>query len=210
MKIAKKEITAWAPRDYVKIDVKPGETMVDVGPGGYPHPRANLYVDCDITNVERLEKIGKKVVLSDLEQGLPEIEDKAFDYAWCSHALEHIVDLPKAVEALNRIAKRGCIVVPSFAKEAMLHFQERDHFWICLPNPTSGGPIIFVEHNHGFLEKLRDPLAQQATSFLYQTGSHHDCTAEQWMRGWWQRTERDLDIVCHWDEQHPLKVITVR
>lgn len=205
------DVTLWGPRDYVKLPHIPDSwRMCDIGPGRYPHPRANVLIDKHPEILEALND-DRPQILSDLELGLPNIEDDTFHFAWCSHALEHVIELQTAVDALNRIAKRGCMVVPSFAKDALLHFQEREHFWHCLPNPTQGGPIVFVEHNNGFIERLReDQLAQQATSFLYQTGSHHDCTAEQHMRAWWQRTEKDLDLVYRWDESNPLKVIIVR
>lgn len=202
----------WGPRDYVKLpDIPDHWNVVDVGPGPYPLKRANMYIDRSREILDAIDlQPGQQTRVGSLNDGLPAFADKAFDFAFCSHVLEHCIELQACIDTLNRIAKRGTIVVPSFAKEAMLHFQEREHLWLCHENPTHGGPLIFVEGNHGFMERLRDPLAQQATSFLYQTGSQHDCTAEQFLRAWWQLREPDLDLVAHWDEKHPLKVIAIR
>lgn len=202
----------WGPRDYVQMpDILPTWKVVDIGPGEYPLKRADVYIDRSrvILNAIDLQP-EQQAKIGDLQDGLPAFADGAFDFAFCSHVLEHCIQLQACVDTLNRVAKRGMVIVPSFAKDAMLHFQEAEHFWHCLPNPAPGGPLIFVEHNHGFIERLRDPLAQQAASFLYQTGSRHDCTAEQYMRAWWQKTESDLDLVAHWDEEHPLQVIAIR
>lgn len=206
------QFSVWGPRDYVQLPAIPDHWRVlDIGPGAYPLVRANAYLDRDINILEAIDlQPGQRLLRDSLEYGLPTIADNSYDFVWASHVLEHVVEIETAVNALNRISKRGCVVVPSFAKDALLHFQEREHFWLCLPNATHGEPIVFVEHNHGFLERLRDPLAQQATSFLYQTGSQHDCTAEQYMRAWWQKNERHLDLVSFWDEANPLKVIAIR
>lgn len=203
------EITAWGPRDYVKIDVKPGEKMVDIGPGRYEHPRANLYIDCDVFNVERLRKEGKNAILSDLDEGLPEIADKQFDVAWCSHVFEHAApdQLEKWAATLSRIAKRGTIVTPSFCKESIFLFEEMDHRWIVLPSPNAWEPPIFVEANHGFVNRLRDQMVQKATCFLYRTGTQHDCTAERHMRAFYQEHEPDLDVVWHWKDKLELRII---
>lgn len=203
------EITAWGPRDYVKIDVKPGEKMVDIGPGRYEHPRANLYIDCDVFNVERLRKEGKNAILSDLDEGLPEIADKEFDYVWCSHVFEHAApdQLEKWAATLSRIAKRGTIVLPSAYKDSLFNFEEDEHRWSVLPNPTNGAAPIFVELNSGYIARLKDQTVQKAMCFLYRTGTQHDCTAERYLRAWYQQFEPSLDVVYHWEGSLELIII---
>lgn len=209
MSITEEEITAWGPRDYVPIDVRPEWKMVDIGPGRYPHPRADQYVDCDIANVERLLEAGKNAMFSDLDEGLPEIADKEFDYVWASHVFEHAApdQLEKWAATLTRIAKRGTIVMPSFAKESLFHFEELDHRWLVLPSANAWEPPIFVEQNVGFLNRLRDQMMQKATCFLYRTGSPHGCTTERYMRGWYQENEPNLDIVYHWEGELKLRIL---
>ncbi len=83
------------------------------------------------------------------------------------------------------------------------------HLWHVVPNPKTGGPPIFIRHNPENINSLRDELIQQAMCMLFRTGSTHDCTAEKYCREWFAKTERDLDVVCHFDERNPLKVIVI-
>lgn len=208
MSIAIDDLTAWGPRDYVQMPfIHPDWKVADVGPGAYPLSRANVYIDHDEERLEPLKEAGKEVILANLEEGLPEIEDDAFAYVWCSHVFEHLRDPLKAAGTLSRIAKRGTIVMPSFAKEALFFFEEPAHLWLVHPNPTTGKPPIFVERNNAFLQKLRDPMVQKATCFLYRTGTHHDCTTERYMRSWYQENESALDVVYHWRDELKIQVI---
>lgn len=209
---AEQDFALWGTRDYVKIpDIPDSWRMCDIGPGRYPHPRANVYIDYsqDILDAIDLQP-WQTAILSRIEDGLPEIPDRAFDFVWISHVLEHCMELRKCIQALNRVSKRGMMIVPSFAKDSLMFFEEESHFWHVLPNPTHGKPPIFVEHNHGFVERLRDSTMQKAMCFLLRTGTQHDCTAERYMRGWFQQHEPDLDIVYEWSPDKPLSAIIIR
>lgn len=209
---AELDFAKWGPRDYVRLPEMPDSWHVcDIGPGQYPLRRANVFIDKhqEILDAIELEQ-GQQALLGDLEKGLPEVPSGYFDFCYVSHVLEHLVELQTAIATLNRIAKRGTMVVPSFAKDSLVFFEEREHFWHCLPNPTHGKPVIFVEHNHGFVERLRDSTMQKAMCFLLRTGTHHDCTTERYMRGWFQQHESDLDIVHSWGPDNPLEAVIIR
>lgn len=206
---AELDLTAWGPRDYVQMPfIHPDWKVLDIGPGGYPLKRANVYVDNNIDTLKAIDlEKWQTATLGDIHGGLPQFEDDEFDYVWCSHVFEHLLDPLKAATTLSRIAKRGTIVMPSFAKESLFLFEEVAHLWLVLPNPTEGKPPIFVERNNAFLQKLRDPMVQKATCFLYRTGTHHDCTTERYMRSWYQENESALDVVYHWREELNVQVI---
>lgn len=202
------DFSSWGPRDYVPLPpIFSHWKFLDVGPGGYPHPRADAYLDRDEKRLEGLKALGKQTILGNLEDGLSAIKDKSFDYVWCSHVFEHLADPAKAAATLSRIARKGTLVVPSFAKEALFLFEEPEHRWIIMPSPSAGKPPIFVEHNHAYIEKLRDSMMQKAMCFLLRTGTQHDCTAERYMRGWFQENESALDIVYHWKDELRIQVI---
>lgn len=197
-----------APHEYVKLPpIDPKWIFADIGPGSFPHPRANVYVDHKASTLEPLK--GKDRIISDLNTGLTNIRDGAFDYAFVSHILEHIPNLDVAIRAINRVAKRGTIVVPSAFKDALGCFEEKEHRWHVVPNPQSDGQPIFIRHNIENIASLRDELVQQAMCMLFRTGSKHDCTIEQYLREWFAKKERDLDVVVHFDESSPLKAIVI-
>lgn len=209
---AELDFALWGPRDYISPMpfIHPEWKMADVGPGGYPHPRANVYIDHDENTLEPLKEAGKETILANLEDGLPDIEDDAFAFCWVSHVLEHCLQLQKCIDTLNRISKRGIMIVPSAYKDSLFNWETEDHLWNVLPNPTRGGPAIFVEYNRAYIGQLKDQMVQKATCFLYRTGTHHDCTAERHLRAWYQNSEPFLDIVCEWGPKNPLKAIIIR
>lgn len=197
-----------APRDYVAINVTEGARMLDVGPGLLEHPRADVYLDNDPSNVARLRKAGKAVILEDLMTGLPDIPDKAFGFAFCSHVLEHVVDPAQAAASLSRIAKRGTIVMPSAWKEALTNFEERSHLWSVLDNPTPGNPPIFIRATSERLDRLRNTDVMKSLSRVFRTGPNDRVIPEgRVLRKWWYNSEPNLDIVHHWEGQLKLQVI---
>lgn len=197
----------WGPRDYVKLPEFPKNwRVIDVGPGAYPLTRANLHVDRDPQILAPIGLTGKETLVTDINENFPGIADKSFDYAWCSHVLEHVEDPVACAAALTRIARAGTIVMPSTIKDALFNFEEVQHLWHVLPHPSGLGPI-FVRHNRGFVSPLEDDLVKQAMCFLFRTGSNHDCTAERHLRAWYQVNEPMLDVVYHWRDELKLTVI---
>lgn len=206
------DFAKWGPCDYITPMpfIHPDWKVVDIGPGDYPFPRANVYLDHNDEKLEPLRLAGKETILASLQDGLPEIKDHAFDFCWISHVLEHCLEIQKCVETLNRIARRGVMVVPSAYKDSLFCWEEEEHRWNVLPHPNRGGPPIFVEYNRAYISKLKDPMVQKAMCFLYRTGTHHDCTAERHLRAWYQVNEPFLDIVQEWSEAKPLKIQVIR
>lgn len=101
--------------------IRDGDRVLDVGPGGFPHPRADVYLDrafdADTAAYQRgyaaKPTITRPQVLYD--GGLFPFRDRAFDYAICSHVLEHVPDheLDLFIAELNRVAGRGYLEFPS-------------------------------------------------------------------------------------------------
>lgn len=199
-----------APRDYVKLPEMPSHWKVaEVGPGAFPHPRADVYIDYDIDKLTPLSAQGKSTILGDLQGGLSDIPDAAFDFCWISHVLEHMTDIQKCVDTLNRIARCGVAIVPSAIKEGMFGgFEERDHKYLILPSPCECGPPVFVRHNPEYMNRIKDAEVEKATSRVWRTGPNRFEEARYLRRYFYQR-EKDLDVIVNWTPERPLKVIVV-
>jgi SAM-dependent methyltransferase len=116
---------------YNAFDIKPEETVVDIGSGHYPFPRANVLVDLytgdNPHRSEPLVRDGRTLVVADV-QCLP-FPDKAFDFVYCSHVLEHVEDPIKACREIMRIGKRGYIETPTFGKDTLFAWAKNMHRW---------------------------------------------------------------------------------
>jgi predicted SAM-dependent methyltransferase len=196
-----------APRDYVELPpLDSAWRVVDIGPGAFPLARANVYVDHDRENLLPLNEPGKRCIVSDLMGGLSNIESGAFDYAWCSHVLEHMDDPLIAAKALSRIAKRGTVVLPSAMKEGLFGHEETDHKWLVLPSSRPNGPPLFVRPDSAYIDKLRDVEMQKIMCRLFRTGPNRNGAEQRYLRQWYYKNERLLDVVVHWTDRLDVRV----
>ncbi|MCS7265355.1 MAG: methyltransferase domain-containing protein [Armatimonadetes bacterium] len=108
---------------WQKLNIKPGELVLEIGPGGKPMIRSDVLVDKFLTDsVERGADlvIDRPFVVADV-CALP-FKDKSFDYAYTAHTLEHVDDIKSALSELARVAKKGCIVVPHWHWEGCWNY----------------------------------------------------------------------------------------
>ena len=91
-----------------------GWLVLDVGSGDGPTPAADVLCDRFVgDDAERTAplKMDRPFVSGDV-QDLPFV-DRAFDFVYCSHLLEHTTDPGRAISELQRVAGGGYIEVPS-------------------------------------------------------------------------------------------------
>jgi predicted SAM-dependent methyltransferase len=194
-----------APRDYVQVPtIEKHWRVLEIGPGAYPFPRADFYLDKTLDHLQALQDAGKGTIVGDLESGLPRMETKSFDYLWCSHVLEHVDDPAECAKTMSRIAKRGTLVVPSALKEGMFAHEEREHKWLILPSPTDGPPI-FVRKSKAMMEQ-QDPQVQQTMCRMFRTGPNR-VPEQRYLRKWFYQNEASLDVVVHWHGELKVQVI---
>lgn len=106
------------------------ERVLEVGPGGLPHPRSNVLLEkCfDQKTAEAQRgyapalKTQKKIVFYDSEE-FP-FKDHEFDYVICSHVLEHVQDVQFFTSELQRVAKKGYLEFPTVYYDFIYNFPE--------------------------------------------------------------------------------------
>jgi hypothetical protein len=118
-----------------------GWSVLDVGSGHHPHPRATVLLDKDLgPHAERSGKTTvrdtRALVLGDAER-LP-FREHAFDYVIASHIAEHLSDPAGFCAELQRIARRGYLECPGPLAEFLLG--EPFHLWVVT---ATGSRLVF-------------------------------------------------------------------
>lgn len=110
--------------------IRDGDRVLEVGPGANPHPRSDVLLEKNFTEIELQNQNGnsgilktdKKIIYYDGDR-FP-FERYEFDYVICSHVVEHVGedDLPLFLEELMRVAPRGYIEFPTIYYEWIYNF----------------------------------------------------------------------------------------
>lgn len=155
------------------LGIQAEDRVIDVGGGNNPLSRADVVTDlCFDDNHHRsgqdlVRYDGKQYVECQVES-LP-FPDQSFDFAFCSHVLEHAVDPAAACEELMRIARRGYLEVPHLWSELMLGYPA--HRWLI---EMVDGVLTFRRRTflqHPFKQVLRgDALTDPDFSDRYEIG----------------------------------------
>lgn len=116
-------------------NIKSTDRVLEVGPGGSPHPRSDVFLEKVYANEETavLQRgnasqliTNKKIVYYD--GGKFPFADREFDYVICSHVLEHVEDLEYFLSELFRVASRGYIEYPTIYYEYMYNIPVHVNF----------------------------------------------------------------------------------
>jgi len=141
---------------YHQFEIKPEETVLDVGCGAYPFPLATMLVDLYIENTvhrqEDLRTDGKPFRVADINQ-LP-FEDKSYNFVYCSHVLEHVDDPKRACTELIRVGRRGYIETPSVMTDVLFSWAKGMHKWVTF---IIADRIVFFEYNERLIQGTRNP-----------------------------------------------------
>lgn len=122
-----------------------GGLVLEIGGGHNPYPQSDIIVDKFLENKERGGdlKVDRPVVIADFQQ-LP-FKDGSFDYSICSHVLEHVEDVPSALNELSRVAKAGYLETPSAMNEVVEPHREYHRWYVA----RQGSKLVFYPKNMG-------------------------------------------------------------
>jgi predicted SAM-dependent methyltransferase len=127
----------YAGRDLLDYGIKEGDKVLDIGGGVHPFAYATHILDSLDEEFDK-QRYGAKVDLEDhqtLIEGttddLVNFKDNEFDFIYTSHTLEHVVNLPKALEEISRVGNRGFVAVPHYLYDLWSVKEETGHKWFC-------------------------------------------------------------------------------
>ncbi|MEQ9363131.1 MAG: class I SAM-dependent methyltransferase [Leptospirales bacterium] len=114
-----------------RIDRKKHKRILEIGPGGLPHPASDAWLDYDFDEAERVRQSGgaqpargKSCVF--YRGKIFPFRDGAFDYVIASHVLEHVPweVLPAFLSEMQRVAPAGYIELPRWTYELFFDIDE--------------------------------------------------------------------------------------
>ncbi|MGO6816528.1 class I SAM-dependent methyltransferase [Rhizobium brockwellii] len=174
-----------------------GDLVLDVGSGGWPFKRADHLADKfpeeTSHRVETMVRDERPFFEVDLEK-LP-FEDRAYDFVFCSHVLEHLDNPGQAMRELMRVARRGYIEVPTRLSDVMFNFTrlQNHHRWHSL---RLGNTLLLIEWN----ERERRELGNDFFTALHSEYSNN-------FQDFFERN-RDLFFTSYsWDEKIEFLII---
>lgn len=152
---------------FIKRKVLPGyrvgknDLVIDIGSGDKPFWRANVFFDnLSLDNLQRstyentISTIGN-FINGDITK--TNFKDKAFDFSYCSHVLEHVEKPDLAIKEIMRISKAGYIEVPNGIVDLINPFYS--HLW-----------FVFLYKNKLFFyrksDKLHNILSKNSVDYI--------------------------------------------
>lgn len=148
-------------RRRIAIPVDSSAIVLDVGSGDKPHWRADVLLDRYLDPANGAQRSGRAAArisrpMFDADAADMPFADNAFDYAICSHVLEHVTDPDAVVSELTRVAKAGYIELPEASGAKILDFPS--HLWWCR---LDGSTLVFTaKQTRAFDPEIADFIAR--------------------------------------------------
>ncbi len=151
-------------RRRIAIPVDATSLVLDVGSGDKPHWRADVLLDRFPDEAHGGQRSGASAArvdrpLFDADAADMPFADKVFDYAICSHVLEHVEHPDAVVAELTRVAKAGYIEVPEAASAKIVDFPSH-LWWVTLDEERAG----LHREDTAVLRRRHRPLPHRAVA----------------------------------------------
>ena len=139
-------------RRRISIPVDDSALVLDVGSGDKPHWRADVLLDHYLGDEHGGQRSGASAArvdrpLFDADAADMPFADKVFDFAICSHVLEHVEQPDRVISELTRVAKAGYIEVPSAASAKIVDFPSH-LWWVTLED----GVLVFTAKTTAYFD----------------------------------------------------------
>jgi hypothetical protein len=117
------------------INILDKDKVLEVGPGAGPHPRSDVLLELNYDSKEEEQSqfghtgnlISNKQIIYYDGHKFP-FKDNEFDYAICSHVLEHVNDVEFFLSELQRVAVKGYLEFPTVYYDYLFNFDVHKNF----------------------------------------------------------------------------------
>ena len=156
-------------RRRIAIPVDKNALVLDVGSGDKPHWRADVLLDRYVGEAHGGQRSGSAAArvdrpLFDADAAHMPFADRVFDFAICSHMLEHVTQPDAVIAELVRVARAGYIEVPEASSAKIVDFPSH-LWWVTL----EAGVLVFTAKSTPYFDAdidrylsesgMREPLA---------------------------------------------------
>ncbi|WP_051485429.1 class I SAM-dependent methyltransferase [Nocardioides sp. J54] len=173
----------------IDVPVGPDALVLDVGSGDKPSWRADVLLDRypDDAFAGQRSGTGRTRIdrpLFDADAADMPFADGVFDYAICSHVLEHVTDPVGVVRELTRVARAGYIEVPEASAAKIIDFPS--HLWWCrLDEWTRPPTLVMTAKQAPAFDSEIDAYLQRSglagpVKKLIDSNHHHNIIALRW------------------------------
>ncbi|WP_417392895.1 methionine biosynthesis protein MetW [Gimesia sp.] len=146
--------------------IQPGSRVLDLGCGDgrllarlrEERDASVLGIEIDITQHHAAIARGVPVIQADLDEGLLDIPDGAFDYVVLSQTLQQVLHPKQLLEEMVRVAKKALVVVPNFGNwriRLQVLKQGRAPVTEVLPYEWYNTPNLHLMSMHDFQDLMR-------------------------------------------------------
>lgn len=167
--------------------------ILDIGSGQNPHKDATHFLEkYPDKNVERGADFVKpkgNLHIGDVED-MYFFKDNEYDYSYCKHVLEHVLDPVKACSEIMRVSKAGYIETPTEMWERM--FGRTYHKWVV---KKEGNTLIFKANKY--------QSAVEAIGWSFDTIYAQDIH----FRSWFDTNIDKMYVRFEWKNDFNVKVI---
>ena len=141
--------------------VKKSDFVIDIGSGDKPFWRANVFLDnLSLDNLQRSTYTDRIKTVGNFVNGnitKTDFKNKAYDFSYCSHVLEHVERPDLAIKEIMRISKAGYIEIPNGLVDFINPFYT--HLWFVFLYKNK---LIFFRKSH----KLHGVLSANSAQYI--------------------------------------------
>ena len=183
--------------EVMKWDIQPGSKVLDIGSGQYPFRLATHLADMHMNETvhrqsTRLIRDGRPMLCFDVSH--TPFRDKAWDFVFLSHVIEHVEEPWVALREISRIGKRGYIEAPAKMSDALFNFAKIEglHKWHAA---VAGGVLVLMEWSQAerrdmgtdyFLNCLHSSFQNEVQSYFIRNRDMFFCG---------MRWEREINFI---------------